>query len=211
MPGANGKCLKCDKGWARSPGPAIEPCPDCGDREWDHEFDLENHLGAGNDYYITGERISEHGLIMTLQLRGSLNRNATAQAPLCHRLKSYYRHAKNDLGSKDGRALVVSFDRLPGDAGGRWGMRIRQQQPWEARRQVTDGCRRHQWAIQVVRDSDTVNAIGDQMHCACPTDPPCEVCTIAEEYSLERRTQPVYGRRLWSRLQQAVHRETGMA
>jgi hypothetical protein len=210
MPGASAKCLKCDRACTRNPAAPIEPCPGCGDREWDREYDLTQHLGPGNEYYIVGERISENGLLMSLELLSALNRNATAQAPLCHRLKSYYRHAKNDLGSRDGHGLMVSLDLLPGDPEGRWGIRIRQQTGWEARRLVTDRCRRHQWAVGVVRQSDDINASGDLVHCTCPADPACEVCTLAAKYSLERRTQPQYGARYWTPLQHAVMRDLGL-
>lgn len=209
MPGANGKCLKCDKGWTRSPDGPMEPCPRCGDLEWDREYELQNHLGARNDYYVTGERISENGLLMTLELSGSWNRDVTAQAPLCHRLKSYYRHAKNDLGSKDGQGLMVSFDRLPGDPDGRWGMRIRQQEPWEARRLITDRCRRHRWAIGVYLSSTGINNSADREHCSCPSEPPCEVCVVAAMFAEDRRRPGSDGTRYWTDLQHAVMRDLG--
>ena len=50
---------------------------------------------------------------MTLMLQGSWNPDASATAPLCHRLKEDYQPRKNDLGVKDGRELVITFDRAP--------------------------------------------------------------------------------------------------
>ena len=85
----------------------------------------EGNPGARNEYYVFGERISENGLLMTLDLRGAWNRSSAAQAPLCHRLKSYYRHAKGDLGVRDGRELMVKFDRSGDGLQDRWGMEIR--------------------------------------------------------------------------------------
>ncbi len=210
MPRVNETCLKCDRSWSRDPQAPREPCPGCGDPEWDHEYDLAQYLGARNDYYVVGERISENGLLMTLELLGSRNRSAAAQAPLCHRLKSYYRHAKNDLGSRDGRELMVSFDLLPGDPDRRWGMRIRQQEPWEARRLITDRCRRHRWAIGVYQGGTSPNGFADREHCSCPSEPPCEVCIVAARFAEDRRRPGSDGTRHWTDLQHAVMRDLGL-
>jgi hypothetical protein len=209
MPPDIGRCLKCDKTWPRNSDTASEPCPGCGDSEWAEEYDLEKTLGARNEYYVSGERINDTGLLMTLELRGSWNRDATAQAPLCHRLKSYYRHAKGDLGVKDGRELMVSFDRLPGDSGGRWGMRVRRQEPWEARRLITDRCRRHQWAIGVHLGGTSPNGFANREHCSCPPEPACEVCTMAAKFAEDRRRPGSDGTRYWTDLQHAVMRDLG--
>jgi hypothetical protein len=209
MPLVSARCLKCDKTWTRNSDAASEPCQSCRDPEWAEEYDLEKNLGARSDYYISGERINDNGLLMTLELRGSWNRDATAQAPLCHRLKSYYRHAKGDLGVKDGRELMVSFDRLPGDSARRWGMRIRRQEPWEARRLITDRCRRHQWAIGVHLGGTSPNGFADREHCSCPSEPACEVCVVAAKFAEDRRRQGSDGTRYWTDLQHAVMRDLG--
>lgn len=210
MPSPTSRCLKCDKSWNGPPASGTEPCPGCGEREWDQEYDLSKTLGARNDYYVSAERISENGLLLTLELRGSWNRDTVHQAPLCHRLKSYYRHAKGDLSVQDGRELMVVFDKISGDPQGRWGMRIRRQEPWEARRLVTDRCRRHQWAIRASRDSYDVNAFGDQIHCTCPPAPECEVCTVAARFAADRRRPGSDGARYWTDLDHAVKRDLGL-
>jgi hypothetical protein len=203
-------CLKCDKGWNRDPAAPIGECPGCGDIEWNREYNLSDYIGTQNEYYVVGEHISENGPLMRLDLVGTWNRASAVAVPHCHRRKSYYRHAKNDLGSKNGRGLIVSFSRESVAPNGDWLMRVRQQTPSEARRLVTDNCARHQWAIKVVRHADNVNALGDQMHCSCPADPACEVCTVAAKYAYERRTQPQTGTRSWAPLQHAVMRDLGM-
>lgn len=210
MPPMQVRCRKCDKQWTRDDGLPPEACPGCGDGEWDREYGLENYLGARNDYYVAGEEISASGLLMTLELRGSWNRGATARAPLCHRLKSYYRHAKADLGVKDGRELMVSFDRSADGPNQPWTMRIRRQEPWEARRLVTDRCRRHQWAIGVYQNSLNINAHADRDHCSCPSDPPCEVCVIGSKFAEDRRRPGSDGTRYWTDLQHAVMRDLGL-
>ena len=70
MPLDSVRCLKCDKTWTRNSDAASEPCPGCGDSEWAKGYDLEKNLGARNDYYISGERINDNGLLMTLDSEG---------------------------------------------------------------------------------------------------------------------------------------------
>ena len=113
-------CLKCDKSWSRNSDSPDRGCPGCGARDWNQEYSLEQHVGARNDYNVVEERVGE-GHLMTLMLQGTWNPAASAMAPLCHRLKEDYRHRKNDLGVKDGRELVVTFDRATsGPNAGRW-------------------------------------------------------------------------------------------
>jgi hypothetical protein len=206
MPPESARCKKCDKTWTQKSNTAGERCPGCGDTEWAKEYDLEKTLGAGNDYYISRERISDSGFLMSLDLRWVWNRDTTAQAPLCHRLKSYYRHAKGDLGVKDGRELIVSFNR---DSGGQWQMRLRRQEPWEARRLITDRCRRHQWAIDVHLRSRSPNWQDDLEHCSCPSEPACEVCVVAAKFAEGRRRPGNDGDRYGTELKHAVMRDLG--
>jgi hypothetical protein len=203
-------CLKCNAGWRHGKIPPGGTCPVCGQPEWDKEYDLSSFLGAGNDYYVAGERIGENGLLMDLDLRLSSNRSSTFRAPLCHRLKSYYRHAKGDLRVDDGRELMVSFDGVAGHPDRRWSMKVRRQHDWEARRLVTDRCRRHQWAVSVYLGGTNPNFPADREHCGCPTSSACEVCVVAAKFAEDRRRPGSDGARFWPDLQHAAMRDLGL-
>lgn len=108
-------CQKCGKTWSQEPGHPRQSCPGCGDGQWKLENSLDN-LGRLTEYRIVRER-SGRGLVITLELAWVQNETNNAVAALPHRLKSKYRHMKGDLGIKDGRGCVVTFDKLPD---GRW-------------------------------------------------------------------------------------------
>jgi hypothetical protein len=161
------------------------------------------NLMEGTEYRIFEVETDPH-LVMSLGLVWPMNLTNNARVRLPHRLKETYRHAVKDHGWKDGIGLRIKFEK----AGDRWGMSLRPPGPFEARKERTDACRRHQWAIKVVLASDDLNALGDQMHCSCPTDSACEVCTLAEQYSMDRRRFPTQTRH-WSELGLAVRRDIG--
>lgn len=200
--------MKCGQGWTRDLSSPRRPCTGCGAVDWDQEYALENYVGARNEYYVVGERVGE-GHLMTLELVGTWNRNATASVPLCHRLKDDYRHRKSDLHATHGRELVIAFDRIPGDPQSRWGLNLRPLTAFENRRERTDVCRRHQWAIRAVRESYDINGAADKIHCACPSEPSCEVCTVAAQFAEDRRRPGSDGTGHWADLQNAVMRDLG--
>jgi hypothetical protein len=203
------KCLRCGVGWKGDPAKQAPTCPGCGSPEWSKEYDLENYVGARNEYFVVGERVGE-GHLMTLEVSGTWNRAANAAVPLCHRLKEDYRHRKGDLAAHEGRELVVSFDRRPGDSAGRWEITVRRRTPQEMRKELTDACERHRWAIRAVRESYAINNAADRIHCACPTEPACEVCAVAGKFAEDRRRPGSDGTRYWADLQHAVGRDLGL-
>jgi hypothetical protein len=116
----NERCLRCGRGWTRGADQERHPCPECGEPLWDTEFPLDNLVGVGLEYGVYEEAVGPH-LILTLGLRWTQNRNNNTRVPLSHRLKETYRHAKGDLAVKDGRELVVSFEKL----NGRWVLHVK--------------------------------------------------------------------------------------
>ncbi len=203
----NERCLKCDRSWNRDSDSPAHACPGCGARDWNQEYHLNQHLGARNDYYIVEERVGE-GHLMTLMLQGSWNPDASATAPLCHRLKEDYRRRKNDLGVKDGRELVITFDRAPnGPNAGRWILADIRRRPPPPPNTDPD-CRRHKWAVRAARESIDINGAADRIFCTC--GPKCEVCTLAGLFVQDRRDPAGDGTRYWTDLQHSVSRSLGL-
>lgn len=196
----------CGKGWSRRPEVPRHTCPQCGEAAWDVEPDLAKVIGERTEYRVV-EVETDPSLVMTLGIVWPLNPANNARVRLSHRLKETYRHAVRDHGGKNGVGLIVRFEK----SGTRWGLSMRAPSANEERKVRTDQCKRHQWAIKLIRQSDNTNALGDQMHCSCPLDPPCEVCQLAATYSLERRIRPQTSPHFWTLLQQAVMRDLGFA
>jgi hypothetical protein len=199
------KCVMCDKGWARQPDHPRHPCPQCGEPAWDVEPDLAPSVGQGMEYRIA-EVETNPNLVMSLGLVWTQNRANHARVRLPHRLKETYRHAVKDHGWRDGVGLVLRFEKVAD----KWGITVRPPTPWEVRRERTDACRRHQWAIRVYRKSYDINGAADRIHCACPADPPCEVCEMAARFAEDRRQPNSDGTRYWTEIQHAVMRDLGL-
>jgi hypothetical protein len=93
--------------------------------DWDKES--LPHVGRDLDYEIIDES-EDHNFITRLDLRWVLNAQNYAMARLPHRLKNAYRKMKNDLHSKDGRELIITFYLVPrGDSEFRWEIRMRRK------------------------------------------------------------------------------------
>lgn len=198
------KCVMCDKGWSRRPDQPRHPCPRCGEVAWDTEPELSANVGQGMNYRIAEVETDPH-LVMSLGLVWIENRANMARVRLPHSLKETYRHAVKDHGWKDGIGLIIRFEK----AAGRWGFALRPPTVPEARRERTDQCRRHQWAVRVHLESYDMNAAADRMHCTCPADPPSEVCQIAAAFAEDRRMPGSEGTRYWTELQHSVMRDLG--
>lgn len=129
---ANERCLRCGQGWTRATSEQRHPCPACGEPQWGSEADLPT-IGRFTEYEVVAERSDNHKII-TLELAGILNRDNIAVAVLSHRLKEDYRHQKGDLSVKDGRELVITFDKPShGPDQGRWVIRDLRRRPVELR------------------------------------------------------------------------------
>ena len=203
-------CLRCGIGWERRPEQPRRACTGCGTADWDVEVDLAAHIGARMEYRIVEERQQGPGYVMSLDLQGIRTTGDLPTVELNHRLLVDYRKVKGNLNLPDGRDGVISFDRaIAGEAKGKWVItNFRLRHPHEVRREITQACPRHKWAIKVVLESNDINALGDQLHCACPADPPCEVCTLGAQFSFDRRKYPSQTRH-WSELNHAVRRDLG--
>jgi hypothetical protein len=195
----------CNKGWSRSPDQPRHPCPRCGEVAWNVEPDLSGSIGERTEYRIV-EVETDPNLVMSLGLVWTLNRANNARVRLSHDLKETYRHAVKDHGWKDGRGLIIRFEKT----GGQWGFTLRPPTTGEERRVLTDSCRRHQWAIRVYRDSYDINGAADRIHCTCPADPSCEVCEVSVRFAEDRRRPGSDGARFWPDLQHAVMRDLGL-
>lgn len=124
------RCLRCDESWSRTSPTPTASCRRCGDANWATEFELGQLVGIGMEYEVYEETVSP-SLVLTLGLMWTENHRNNARVPLCHRLKSTYRHAKSDLGVKDGRELVVWFDRpISGPQAGFWQINIKRRPRW---------------------------------------------------------------------------------
>jgi hypothetical protein len=198
------KCVMCDKGWSRPPDNPRHPCPQCGETAWDLEPSLNHFVGESMEYRIVEVETDPH-LVLSLGLSGMANRANSARVRLPHRLKETYRHAVKDHGWKDGVGLVIKFDKVAD----RWGISLRLPNPFEVRKERTDACRRHQWALGSHRPPFDVNGFADQMHCSCPVDPGCEVCGVAARFAEDRRRPGSHSDRYWAELQNAVLRDLG--
>jgi hypothetical protein len=195
----------CDKGWSRLPDRSRHPCPQCGEKDWDVEPDLAQNVGERMEYRIV-EVETNPQLVMSLGLASSQNRANNAQVRLPHRLKETYRHAVKDHGWKDGIGLIIKF----GKTDGKWGISLRPPTAFEVRKERTDACRRHQWALGIHQPPFDVNRLADQMHCVCPVDPSCEVCKIAALFAKDRRQPGSNGTRYWAELRDSVMRDLGL-
>jgi len=72
------------------------------------------------EYEILEESMDPHQ-IMRLELIWPLNRMNRTSVVLSHRLKTMYRHQKGDLSVKDGRELLIKFQKPDwGPNKGRW-------------------------------------------------------------------------------------------
>ena len=162
------------------------------------------------EHWVAAEREGRGG-VLTLELSGRPRNNVSTIVELNHRLKSDYRHFRGDQRIDDPRQGVIAFDRATNGADeSKWVISsYRRRTPWEVRRELTDACRRHLWAIRVVQESNNINAFADQIHCGCPADPPCEVCLMAAKFSINRRLPTSDGTRYWTDLQHAVARDLG--
>jgi hypothetical protein len=60
-----------------------------------------------------------------------------------------------------------------------------------------------------VGESHDINAMADQILCACPAEPPCEVCVYAGKFAEHRRRRESDGTRFWTELNDAVQRDLG--
>ena len=101
-------CLRCDKQWEPGPDRARDPCPQCGEPNWDKEVDLGPYLMPLQAYRITNERMDQ-AMVLTLELQAVDVRHST-HAVLSHRLKTTYRHQKGDLSVKDGKELIITLE-----------------------------------------------------------------------------------------------------
>lgn len=199
------KCVTCGQGWSRPPDQPRYPCPHCGEPAWDVEPDLSSLVGERTEYRIVEVETDPH-LVMSLGLAWVGNRHNNARVRLPHRLKESYRHAVKDHGRKDGLGLIIRFER----EGNRWGISLRPPTPSEARKERTDACLRHRWALGVQHPPFDINGFADQMYCTCPADPGCEVCIVAARYAEDRRRPGSHGDRYWTDLQNAVMRDLGL-
>jgi hypothetical protein len=176
----NVKCKKCGQNLHRPLGAASEPCTQCGDPEWDEEFDLAPRVGRTVAYYVIGEA-QDGNRIVTLDLLGVRQFETRTSVQLCHRLKDSWRKFKQDNSAKSGAELIVSFE-LPehGPNAGLWMFhRVKRQLDPAARK-----CRRHSWALQAgARDYDLF-AAAHLYPCSCATN--CAMCNTAREFSLAR-------------------------
>jgi hypothetical protein len=199
------KCVMCDKGWSRPPDRPRHPCPQCVESAWDVEPELSRFVGEQMEYRIVEVTTDPH-LVLSLGLSWIGNRSNSARVRLPHRLKETYRHAVKDHGWKDGIGLVIKFEK----ADDKWGLYLRPPTSFEARKVRTDACRRHQWAFGIHQPPFDINGFADQMHCSCPADPACEVCTVAARFAEDRRRPGSDGTRYWTDLHHAVMRDLGL-
>jgi len=102
------RCLRCDATRERRPTEERRPCPKCGETQWGTEVPLDSQIGSRNEYEIIRETIDQN-LITTPEPQGVHFSHAPI-APLSHRLKNTYRHAKADLAVKDGRGLIIVLE-----------------------------------------------------------------------------------------------------
>lgn len=107
-------CVWCNRGGLDPNVTPVVQCPQCEHTDWNQEPNYHLWLGAWNDYEILGESVGGD-LIMWLELK-LVGGTATARPPLTHRLKEVYRHARSDLGVKDGRGLIIQFRPVRGDS-----------------------------------------------------------------------------------------------
>ena len=113
------RCVRCGTGWTRDDSEARHPCPACGSPQWDIEQQLDN-VGRGTEYEIYDERVDQNQVI-TLFVRWPRNTANNAVVPLSHRLSASYRHQKGNLAAKDGRGLLITFDKEDvGTGSGTW-------------------------------------------------------------------------------------------
>lgn len=88
------------------------------------------------EYEVYDEEIDSNQ-VMTLGLVWIDNHANNARVQLSHRLKSMYRHQKGDLSVKDGRELIVSFDRpSAGPDKGRWIIKAKRRPKWLENREL---------------------------------------------------------------------------
>lgn len=113
------RCLRCDASWERDSTENRHPCVRCGEPQWDTEISLDSYIGARNEYEIVRESVDQN-LVITLELQ-AVHFSHAPIAPLSHRLKNKYRHAKADLSVKDGRGLIIVFEQaVQGPEKGLW-------------------------------------------------------------------------------------------
>lgn len=104
--------------------PAPPVCPRCQRSDWKDEPNYATiGVGAYGQYEIRGESVGGGHLIMYLDLQLVTAFHAP-RVPLTHRLKQEYRHMRNDLGSKDGRGLIIQFSPSHGTAEGPWNITL---------------------------------------------------------------------------------------
>jgi hypothetical protein len=176
----NVRCKKCEQTLHRPPGAEHGVCSQCGDPEWEKEFDLGPRIARFNPYYVIGEA-HDGSRITTLDLLGIRQIELRTSVQLCHRLKNTWREVKHDHNAKSGVELIVAFD-LPEHEpnAGLWMFhRVKRQQDPAARK-----CRRHTWGVSAgARDHDLF-AAAHLMPCSCGTN--CAICSTAEEFALAR-------------------------
>lgn len=108
-------CLWCDKSWERANEVPKHPCLRCGRSDWDTEPVYANFVGAWNEYEILGETSDAYRVLwLDLRLVGASD---SPRVPLSHRLKDTYRKQRNDLGSSNGRGLIIEFQPIHGNEG----------------------------------------------------------------------------------------------
>ena len=176
----NVKCKKCDQILHRPAGVPKGACSQCGDPEWDKEFDLGPRVGRLTPYYVIGES-NDGSRITTLDLLGIRQIETRTSVQLSHRLKNSWRQYKHDNLAKSGSELVLSFD-LPdhGPNAGMWMFyKVKRQTDPTARK-----CRRHAWAVMAGGRDYDLFAAAHLMPCGCV--PTCAVCSTAAEFSLAR-------------------------
>ena len=203
------KCVMCGMGWSRRLDQPRGPCPHCGEKNWDVEPDLGQLVGERTEYRITEQWIDEHR-IMHLGLTSTWNPDNNAQVRLPHRLKSKLRKDSSDMHDTQRRGaqgLIVTFQK----SSGLWNITTRSPSPSEVRRERTDRCQRHQWAIRIDGDSFAINKPADQISCECPQDPPCHVCELAARLAIARRSlgHEEEASQLYINLSTAVRRDLG--
>lgn len=204
------KCVMCDMGWTIRDDQPRGPCPHCDEKNWDVEPDLSQFVGERTEYRITEQRIDEHR-IMHLGLTSIWNPDNNAEVRLSHRLKSKLRKDSSDMPDTQHRGalgLIVTFQK----SNGLWDISTRNPTSFEIRKERTDRCGLHQWAIGIFEKNFPINLRADLLYqCVCPQDPPCHVCELAAQLAKARANKggETEASRLYIELDTAVRQDLG--
>jgi hypothetical protein len=155
-------------------------CPQCGDPDWDKEFEMPG-VSPKREYYVIGDW-QDAARVQHLDLWGVQNIGDKPSAMIPHRLKDTWRKLKMDNLAKSGTELIVVLDKpKTGPNAGKWVFNAVKRQRDPAAR----ACQVHTWGLFAgLTDYDWNRPVHVMYTCTC--EKKCALCSVAIRFAEEK-------------------------